>query len=264
MLAKMNGKNTRRTTLRKARVNAARLDSFVADYVKHKNIDMYNEAEHFYHMLRNRYPVKLNLKKTKEYECWKDNTEINLMPTQQETLQTQTVPPPPALEQTSTTTDEHPHADLSNQPEFNDTLQLRIPLMDVTNFEKEPTERIPLMDVTNIEKEPTERIPLTDVTNIEKEPTERIPLTDVTNTEKEPTETLEIIAEEVLSEDTIQPSLEEVISDELVEEIIKELQADPEINNIFSTLQEQIEFNELGMDIEIDDENLLEKELSYW
>ena len=211
----MDGKKTRRAALRKARIEAARLDSFVADYIKHKNINIYNEAKHLYDMLRNRYPNKLNLKITKEYQCWKDNTEINLTPTQQETLQTQTVPPPPALEQTSTS-DEQPHAVLLDQPEFNDTLQLRIPLMDVTNIEKEPTE------------------------------------------------TLEIIAEEVLSEGTIQPSLEEVISDGLELHELHELQADPEINNIFSTLQEQIEFDQLGMDMEIDDENLLEKELPYW
>ena len=202
----MAERNARRTTVRKARNNAARLDSFVADYIKHKNSEMYNEAKQVYLMLRNRYPHKLHLKLTKEYQCWKDNPEINLIPT--------LILSPPATEQTSI-------------PEFNDTSTLRIPVTNVNNIEKEPAET-------------SETI------------------------EKEPAESLESIVEEVLSEATIQTPLNDVISEERISEIIEELQNDPETNNIFSSIQEQFDFEQLGEDIEIDDDNLLEKELPYW
>ena len=43
--------------------------------------------------------------------------------------------------------------------------------------------------------------------------------------------------------------------------LIKELQADPHTREIFCSLQEQDEFDLIGMDIELDEENLLEMEL---
>ena len=212
----MDAFRARRTTLRKARNESARRDAFVADYIKHKNSDIYNEAKRFYDMLRKRYPNKANLKITKEYICWKDNTQLKLMPTQ--------IVLPSTREQTPVN-DEH--------SEFNDTLQLRIPLMAAADIQKETTETPETAD---------EEV----LSNVGIEPT------------------LETISEEVLSEGTILPSLQGVLSDGLLEEIIKELQSDPEINNIFSELQEEIEFDQIGMDIEIEDENLLEKELLHW
>ena len=65
------------------------------------------------------------------------------------------------------------------------------------------------------------------------------------------------------AEDVI-PLFEHVIPEEIIENIIKELQANPETNAIFSSLQEELDFQELGMDIEIEDDNLLEKELPLW
>ena len=69
------------------------------------------------------------------------------------------------------------------------------------------------------------------------------------------------MTEETLAEGDIEPSLEEEIPAELIEEIIKELRQYPELQNIFATVEEQIAFEELGMDIEINDDDLLEKEL---
>ena len=233
----MAERSAKRRQARKARTDATRLDSFLADYIKHKYNNLYNEAKQFYDMLRHRYPSKLDLKKTKEYEFWKNNTGINLTATrsnaQLETLQTppqsskQTQPVPSDFEQPSPSDSEQPtspsdeqtHSVHPDQCDYNDNLQLRIPLMKVTSIQKEP------MIIT---------------------------------------ETLETVTEETLAVGAIQPSLEQKISDELLEQIIEELQGDPELHNIFSTLEEQIDFEQLGMDIEINDDNLLEKELLYW
>ena len=251
----MAERSARRRQTRKARSEAIRVDSFLADYIKHKHNNLYNEAKQFYDMLRHRYPSKLDLKKTKEYGFWKNNTGINLTATmsnaQLETLQTppqsskqtqavssdfeqpspqssdqpQSVPPTPEQsspsdsEQPTSPSDEQTHSVHPDQCDYNDNLQLRIPLMKVTSIQKEPTII---------------------------------------------TETLETVTEETLAVGAIQPSLEQEISPGLLEQIIEELQGDPELHNIFSTLEEQIDFEQLGMDIEINDDNLLEKELLYW
>ena len=82
----MAERNTRRAVVRKARVNATRMDSFICDYIKHKNREIYNEAKQVYDSLRNRYSHKLHLKLTKEYMYWKDNPESNIIPVTEQAL----------------------------------------------------------------------------------------------------------------------------------------------------------------------------------
>ena len=79
------------------------------------------------------------------------------------------------------------------------------------------------------------------------------------------TKTLQIITEEVLQEDTtIQPSLCEEIDPEVLEKILNELRADPDLQNIFTDIEQQVEFEQLGMDIDIPEDNMLERELENW
>ena len=76
------------------------------------------------------------------------------------------------------------------------------------------------------------------------------------------TETLEIITEEVLQEDTLEPSLYEEISPEIIEKIISELRGDPGLKDIMTTVEEQLQLEEVGLDIDIPDEDdRLEAEL---
>ena len=217
-LSKMADRKARRTIMRKKRVNATRMDSFITDYVKHKNGEIYNEAKQAYLMLRNHYPNKLNLRLTKEYQHWIHNPIFNLT--------TAPLLSSPATGQAT--------------PGFNDTLRLEIPLMKASNIEKEPDE--------TSEKGPDE--------TSEKGPDE--------TSEKGPDGTLENIVEEVIGEDTIDPSIKDMIPEEHILEIIKDLQNDPEINSIFSDIDEQFDFQQLGEDIEIEDYNLLEKDLPNW
>ena len=62
--------------------------------------------------------------------------------------------------------------------------------------------------------------------------------------------------QEIVDEGNIQPSFEEVISPDLVEGIIDKLRKDPNLNEIFTDLELDI-----GMEVEIDDDDRLEKEL---
>ena len=75
------------------------------------------------------------------------------------------------------------------------------------------------------------------------------------------TETLETVTEEVLQEDTIEPSLYEEISPEIIEKIIEELRQDPGLKDIITSVEEQLELQQVGMDIDISDDDRLEAEL---
>ena len=209
-------KNTRRNELRKVRKEAGRINTFVADYIRHKNVIMYNEAKQLYDRLSSRYPNKKDVRKTKEYQTWKAYEEMKL------TLITPPAPEqvaPPAPEQVAPPAPEQvappaPEQVAPPAPGFNDRLRLQIPLIPLNHTAQEQT------------------------------------------TAPEQTTT-----EEVINEGTIQPILEGPLSDELISGLIKELQADPHTREIFCSLQEQDEFDLIGMDIELDEENLLEMEL---
>ena len=68
---------------------------------------------------------------------------------------------------------------------------------------------------------------------------------------------------ETLNEDTIEPPLEEFISAELYDQVLNELRADPDLARIMASIEEQIQHEELdiGMNIDIDIDDRLEKEL---
>ena len=77
------------------------------------------------------------------------------------------------------------------------------------------------------------------------------------------TETLQTVTEEVLQEGTnLEPSLYEEISPEVIERIINELRAEPELQNIVTNIEQELQFEQLAMDIDISEDDRLEKELS--
>ena len=119
---------------------------------------------------------------------------------------------------------------------YNDTLQLRIPL-------------IPCKSRT---------LPVTveeDTSTHEEHPPIEPAVT---------TETLQTVTEEIFDEGTIQPSLCEELAPELIEKIIEELRAEPDLKDIFTSVEDQIDFEQLGMDIDIVEDYPLENELYLW
>ena len=66
---------------------------------------------------------------------------------------------------------------------------------------------------------------------------------------------------ETMNENTMQPSIEAPISDELFNEIVKSLREDPDLSNMMSSIEEEILYEEYEMDINISDDERLEKEL---
>ena len=94
----------------------------------------------------------------------------------------------------------------------------------------------------------------------------RIPLlTPPTNHPAVIVETLETITEETLQEGTVlEPSLYEELPPEVIDKIIRELQAEPGLQDIMASIEQQLEFEQLGMDIDIDEDDLLACELENW
>ena len=95
----------------------------------------------------------------------------------------------------------------------------------------------------------------------------RIPLYEhksLTNHPAVTVETLQTFTQEILEEGTIQPSLYEELAPELIEKVINELRSEPDLQDIFTSIEQQLEFEQLGMDIDIPEHDLLEKELENW
>ena len=225
----MSTRSTEKKQLRKEKVQAERFEIFVADYVKHKYHNVYNEATQYFTMLREKNPSKLDLKKTSEYRGWvKQQTWIKQYEKNQQgdeqSVNTQQVDhgEQPQKVDGLQQGDEQPvniqQVDHGEQPQkvdgFTDNLQLKISLIDPGSLKT-----------------------------------------------KELASTDETLAEGDIN---IEPSFEEILPTELLEEIINELREDPDLKNIITDLEEQLLFEELdiGMEIELgDDDDRLEQEL---
>ena len=269
----------RKNHLRRDQRSKIRQDLLISEYIRLKYFNIYSEAAEFYNTLNRNHPTKYDLRKTYEFRKWRANITgeivkeprkagpprprpshpniqnldpIELNPQAQITVTCVELPQNSTpSEQTSDTGDSQPPTPDTgdSQPPspvnlrtgkhvYTDNLQLRIPLIRA----KPKTPPVIIEeDTSNHEEHPPELI----------EPT-------VT------TETLQIITEEILEEDTIQPSLHEELAPELIEKIINELRTEPDLKDIFTSIEQQIEFEQLGMDIDIPEDNALEIELEQW
>ena len=179
-----------RRKIRREKAKTERLELFVADYVKQKYKNIYNEATEYYNTLRQQNPYKIDLRKAEQYRSWAKHQVGHDKQSKQ-----------------------HPkHAD-HEEHRFRDNLQLEIPLMACDS-------------------------------------------TRTKTTATAETESLESLVEEIVAEGDIEPSLVEEIPDKVLEEIIDDLRQYPELENIFTRVEEWY-----NMDIEISDDDRLEKEL---
>ena len=95
----------------------------------------------------------------------------------------------------------------------------------------------------------------------------RIPLIQYEPQTPRPTvtsETLYTVTEEILEENTIQPTIFEELAPGMLDQIINELRQEPDLRDIFTDIEQQFEFEQLGMDIDISEDNTLENELDQW
>ena len=232
---------------RRVNKSKARQALFIAEYFQTKYFELYSEAASFFNVVNKLYPMKYDARKTPEFRQWKsrimgealkskkrtiylsieadeiipqapDEPESSPPQTPQSPDEPESSPPqtpqsPDEPESSPPQTPQSPAESLQTHSEFNDTFELRIPLLDHRVLQKSP---------------PT-----------------------VT------TETIEI------TQETEEPLTLDDIPPEKLEEIINQLRQDPDLKDIFTDIEQQIEFEQLGMDIDITEQNLLEDEL-FW
>ena len=290
-----DAKVQRRKQQRRDHRSKIREDLFIAEYVRYKYFNVYSEAVEFYNTLNVQYPAKYDLRKTDEFKKWKamvmgvvkkpkrqKTSHANIQARSFHNLEPSEIHPQvqtttayvessqnqsPSEQPTSPDTREPEPASPSEQP----ASPSEQPISPDTR-ESEPASpseqpaspsEQPISPDTGEPEPLTRKHPYTDNLQL------RIPLiphktisrtkhTTVT------TETLQIVTEETLEEDTIQPSILEEIAPELIEKIIDELRLEPDLQDLFTSIEEQIQFEQLGMDIEIVEDNALENELDLW
>ena len=250
-------RNERRRVLRKAQAHTFRRGTFVADYVQNKYNNVYVEAMQFYDLLNDLYPGKTDLKKTEEYRVWKNNVTRDLSSyfnLQQAPKAAPSSPEP--LEQTQ-------------QPEcvYSDSLQ-------AASSSPEPLEQTQQpecvysdsLQAASSTPEPLEQTQQTKTAYNDKLQL-KIPLMNSsTILEKSTvtTQTLQTITEETLASGVIEASSEHQIPSDIIDKIIEELREEPELQDIFTLIEQQVDFEHLGTDLEIFEQDLLEKELQDW
>ena len=233
---------------------------FIAEYVEVKYPEQYNEAARFFNTLNRMYPVKPELRKTKEFREWKsimngEKLKQRKRPIPQyRYIQITESPSPQTLSEPETPTEpESPWPQTPSEPE--------------TPIEPESPSPSPQMSSepeTPIEPEsPSPQTPTEESQIYDDNMVLRIPLLGHEAPQKSPptvtTETIEIITEEL-----VDPLTLDDIPPEKIEELINQLRQDPDLQNIFTDIEEQLEFEQLGIDIDIPEHDLLEDELFEW
>ena len=89
------------------------------------------------------------------------------------------------------------------------------------------------------------------------------------------TETLQILTQETIQENplqvaaegitqetpTIHPSIQEELPQDIIDRIINELREDPELKTIMTDIEQDLEFEQVGMELDVSEDDRLEKEI---
>ena len=246
---------------------------FIHDYIFHKYYDIYEEAAQLYNRINEIYPKKPDLRRTEEFKDWKRDVmgQIKTVRRENKKKRRPYVFPSHVNIPIAKRVDPNDSFTMIVPPESsNKVMQLRIPLMrpltgTVTEEVLEPetlqtTRQTLTEEVLEPETLQTTRQTLTEeVLEPETLQTTRQTVTEEVLEPETLQTTRQTATEEVLEEGIggLEPSLHEEISPEIIQKIVEELQADPEIKTIMTDIGEKFD---LGMEVEISDDNLFEDE----
>ena len=278
----------RKNQLRREQRSKMRQDLIITEYIQLKYHDIYTETTEFYNSINRKYPAKYDLRKTDEFKLMKaDTTGERIEKPSHHPIEQVSEPRPatPDLREPPT-----PVRLRFERHTYEDALQLRIPLMSpkpkrppvtteiieegtiqtppvTTEIIEEGTIQTPSVTTEIIEEGTIQTPPVT--TEIIEEGTIQTPpvTTEIIEegtiqTPPVTTEILPMLTDEILKEDTIQPSLYDELDPQLIQRIIDDLRGEPCLQDIFTNIEQQVEFEELGMDIDLDilEDYTLEKE----
>ena len=240
------GKVSRRKELRKRNKNNTREILFVADYVQTKYPVIYAEGVEFYQSMNRKYPNKNDLRKTAVYKDWK----IGIVSQQYSPSQSTVI---------EGSRSQHPSEGLSDHYTESSCQESQPPGLYQESHPPSP-------DQESLPPSPSEEPLMHDVGETQPRKPKyndnlqlRIPLIrheSGNKTAKKP--------EEIHAVDNIQPTQLEDISPELIDNIIEELRTEPGLNDFFRNIEENLLFEQLGTDIDIPEQDLLELELENW
>ena len=273
---------------RRANKSKSRQALFISEYIQAKYFDVYSEACSFFNDLNATYATKYDLRKTSEFRQWKMHINGEILKNRKRTplqyldvenvQQTSTGPQSPPPPQSPTGTERPPQSPTGTESPPQSPTGTESPPQSPTGTESPPQSPTgtgsPPQSPTGTGSPPqtptgTGSPPQTPPTESQSSPTKyndmmqlKIPLLSYNTCEKSPstvtTQTLGITTEQEIDPITLND-----IPDEKISEIIEQLRQDPDLKDIFTDIEQQIEFEQLGMDIDISEQNLLEDEL-FW
>ena len=260
---------SRKKSWRRELAAKARQDRTIVAYLQLKRPEAYNEAVEYYNSLNQKYPSKLNLRKTDEFYALKSslNGETPIKKTKK-TYARRTFP-----NITKTTLTPVKNSAQETVKVINDNMELNIQLMSYPKT-AEPSDKIdkeieqimgelrqdPILAsfFSNLPTEPPTETPTETPTEPPTETPEPAEPPTETPTEpaEPPTETLTEPAEITID---ITPTITEEIPQRIIDEIVTDLQKDHELEQIFGEMD-----YEMDIDIEIPSSSPLEDELTSW
>ena len=281
---------------RRERQSKVRQALLINEYVYTKYWAVYREAAQYYNKLNEEYPTKRDLRKCYEFRKWKCDTNglgvqaesedrpvqikntrrntkyhvfchTNIDLSEQHQLEL-TVPERPDQSEQQP---ESPDIDLSEQHQ----LELTVPESPDQSEQQPESPDIDLSEQHQLEltvpESPDQSEQQPERPEVEKIMQLKIPLLKpsvVTKTLFIQTEEtiqenpLEVAAEGIIQETpTFHPSLTEEIPQDIIDKIINELREDPELKTIMTDMEQDLEFEQLGMELDIADDDRLENEL---
>ena len=277
---------SRKNSWRRELAAKARQDRTIVAYLQLKRPDSYNEAVEYYNSLNQKYPSKLDLRKTEEFHALKSSlngeTPIKKPKKTKRTYAKRTFPNITPVKNSAQET----------AKVINDNMELNIQLMShpkttepsdkihkeieqimgelrqdpilASFFSNPPTEtptEPPTEPPTETLTEPAEiTIDITPTEPPTEPPIETLPepaeiTIDITPTEPPTEPPIETLTEPAEITIDITPTITEEIPQRIIDEIVEELQKDHELEQIF---------DEMDIDIEIPSSSPLEDELLSW
>ena len=223
--------NVRKNRWRRAEAAKKREERVITGYVQMKHPEIYKEAAGFYNLLNEKYPSKLDLRKTNEYEALR-------MPVSGETIKKYYTRK--AYPNIKKSVDVEVH---NPGKTYEGNMQLNIQLISAEPVNKP------------VNEEPTTELQNTETVGVNEEQTTELQNTETVGVNEEPTANQDPLiqpAEIIIGETgTLEATFNAEIPEGVIEEIMATLQEDPFLESCF-------------MDIDIDESSPLEKELALW
>ena len=277
---------------RRERQSKSRQALLINDYVYTKYFQIYREAAEYYNRLNAIYPTKRDLRRCSEFKSWKRETSGQTVQSKSSARRVQHTArntryhvvfhPAIPLEQQSEST-ESSDLDLtaSESPDLDIDLPEQQHLQRTMSDSPDRTQQRLQRTVPDSPDRTQQRLQRTVPDSPDRTEPPANPAGEKIMELKIPllkpsvvTETLQIVTQETLgnslhvaAEETIQdvttlyPTLEEGLPQHIIDHIINELRADPELKSIMSDIDQDIEFEQLGMDLDIPENDPLQEEI---